>query len=213
MRVGCLPASEDEDSTLEGPVVLPVDLVSACFEGSGLEATTAAISDVWARGGREAAWEEIGRAPEREGARSRSEWLLEAEPVLERPAFGLLTASFEAAAIDVTDLIFVSVLLEGWPAGGAVLTSRYLRMVGVRGAVNLSTLEGSNNLYAPNISRPTLRTSAFASFAVARMSDSISLARLSLSMSGGLQHLRYAKAASAEINLMVADFSRRWLSK
>jgi len=71
----------------------------------------------------------------------------------------------------------------------------------------LSTLEGSRILYASNTRLLTLRTSALASVAVSLIAFSISLARASLSRSGGLKHWTHARRLSIAINRRVTDFS------
>jgi hypothetical protein len=138
VRVGCFPASADDERTLEGPVVGPAVLVNACLDDSGLGAATVGFSAACERVGPEAPREEVGRTSVREGPRSRSEVLLEAEAVLEWVGRFAFSAWFDAAAREATDFIFGSVLLEPWFAWAVVvLISRYLRIVGVRGEVNL----------------------------------------------------------------------------
>ena len=138
VRMGCLPASAEDESTLEGPVVGPAVLVNACLDDSGLEAVTAAFSGTWERAGLEAPREDVGRTSLREGPRSRSEVLLEAEAVLEWVGRFAFSAWLDAAAMEATDFIFGRGLLEPWFTGAVVaLMSRYLLIVGVRGAVNL----------------------------------------------------------------------------
>ena len=139
--MGCFPASADDERTLEGPVVGPAVLVSACLDDSGLEAVTVGFSAACERVGLEAPREDGGRASVREGTRSRSEVLLEAEPVLEWVGRFAFSTWLDAAAREATDFIFGSALLVPWFAGAVVaLMSRYLRIVGVRGAVNLYEL-------------------------------------------------------------------------
>lgn len=115
---------------------------------------------------------------------------------------------------------------EGWDRIVAVfsLTSRYFRIVGVRGAVKLpgtrqqrgtdkkfdaylSTLPGNRTLYASKIFLLTFLTSAFASLAVARIMASMSRARASFSRSGGLKQFIHVSMPSAAVSLKDVDLS------
>lgn len=71
---------------------------------------------------------------------------------------------------------------------------------------NLSTRSGKRALYASKINFPTLLTSALASRAVNLITSSMSRARVSFSISGGLKQFRQARTPSAATKRREADF-------
>lgn len=103
-------------------------------------------------------------------------------------------------------------LENGFIAGNCLIVegprmSKYFRIVGVSGAVKLSTLFGSKILYAENICLLSFLTSGLASLVVPRMIASMALALVSFSKSGGLQQFKHARVPSAATSLKEEDLS------
>jgi hypothetical protein len=112
------------------------------------------------------------------------------------------------------ELPAISILRYFFIVGESGAAKLYLRLSGkaprnINHHAYLSTLAGSKILYASNTCLLTLRTSALASVAVSLIAPSISLARASLSRSGGLKHCTHARRLSIAIKRRVTDFSRR----
>jgi hypothetical protein len=87
------------------------------------------------------------------------------------------------------------------------LISRYFLVVGLRGPVKLSTLQGSRSLYASKTLLLALRISALASRDATRIIASISCARNSFSKSGGLKQFMQFKVASTATKRREEDLS------
>ena len=116
------------------------------------------------------------------------------------------------------ELPAISILRYFFIVGESGAAKLYLRLSGkasskINHHAYLSTLAGSKILYASNTCLLTLRTSALASVAVNLIASSISLARASLSRSGGLKHCTHARRLSIAIKRRVTDFSRRARTK
>ncbi len=116
------------------------------------------------------------------------------------------------------ELPAISMLRYFFIVGESGAAKLYLRLSGkapsnINHHAYLSTLAGSKILYASNTCLLTLRTSALASVAVSLIAPSISLARASLSRSGGLKHCTHARRLSIAIKRRVTDFSRRARTK
>jgi hypothetical protein len=116
------------------------------------------------------------------------------------------------------ELPAISILRYFFIVGESGAAKLYLRLSGkapsnINHHAYLSTLAGSKILYASNTCLLTLRTSALASVAVSLIAPSISLARASLSRSGGLKHCTHARRLSIAIKRRVTDFSRRARAK
>jgi hypothetical protein len=126
------------------------------------------------------------------------------------------------ACVDCDDcgreLPAISILRYFFIVGESGAAKLYLRLSGkapsnINHHAYLSTLAGSKILYASNTFLLTLRTSALASVAVSLIASSISLARASLSRSGGLKHCTHERRLSIAIKRRVMDFSRRARTK